>query len=355
MFSLDDELKLHVGVEVFLTFRGQVILDSKLAQVLRLVDERGSLLNACRSLGLSYSRIWDKIFRIESMLGVKLIEARRGGKGGGGTRLTDYAKKLLEYYSNAIERVRPCAELLGVVPVVERPLPDLVIMGSHDPLLEHLIGLARSKGLGDVKVYWTGSLGGLASIVLGEADIAGIHLYDPKEEIYNIPFIERFMLKGEVALIGGYRRELVFALRPGLRLSSIDEVFDGLASGKLVLANRNKGAGTRVFLEYLLSKRGIEFSKVKGFKTEFRTHFDVVRAVATGRADVCLSLSYITQVYKLETFHVAWEDFDYLIPIEKLDKSEVDFFIKLLKSSRKLILKYRGYGPTKYTGEIKFK
>jgi len=353
MSSSSTELDLQVGVEVFLTYRGQVILDSKLARVLGLVDRKGSLLNACRSLGLSYSRVWERIFKVESLLGLKLIEAKRGGRGGGGTRLTSHAKMLLQRYANAIDQVRPCAELLNVVPVTERPLPDLVVIGSHDPLLEHLIGIARSKGLEDVKVYWTGSVGGLASIVLGEADIAGIHLYDPKERVYNIPYIERFMLKNEVVLIGGYRRELVFVLRPGLQLNSIDEVFNGLANRELTIANRNKGAGTRVFLEHLLSEKNINPSRVKGFETEFRTHFDVIRAVAIGKADVCLSLKYIAQLYKLKTLHVTWEDFDYVIPINKLNKSEVNFFINLLKSSRELILKYDGYLPTEHTGKIK--
>lgn len=355
MFSSNNERDFQIGVEVFLTYRGKVILDSRLAPVLRLVDEKGSLLTACRSLGLSYSRVWERIFKIESLLGLKLIEARRGGKGGGGAKLTIHAKRFLQTYSDAIEKVRPCAELLSVVPVVERPSPDLVLMGSHDPLLEHLIGIARSKGLGDIKVYWTGSLGGLASIVLGEADIAGVHLYDSKERIYNIPYIERFMLKNEVVLISGYRRELVFVLRPGLELDSLNEVFDGLANGELVVANRNKGAGTRVFLENLLSERDINPLSVKGFETEFRTHFDVIRMVATGKADVCLSLKYIAQIYKLKTLHVTWEDFDYVIPLGKFDKSEVKFFISLLKSSKDLILKYQGYLPTENTGEVKFK
>ncbi|RLE51694.1 MAG: hypothetical protein DRJ26_05495, partial [Candidatus Methanomethylicota archaeon] len=120
--------EVRFGVEVFLLYRGEIILDSKLAEVLKLVDKRGSLLTACRSLGLSYSRIWERISKIENLLGLKLIEARRGGRGGGGTILTNNAKKLLKMYSDAVEKVRPCAELLSVVPVAEKPMPDLVIM-----------------------------------------------------------------------------------------------------------------------------------------------------------------------------------------------------------------------------------
>jgi len=296
-----------------------------------------------------------RISKVEGLLGLKLIDARRGGRGGGGARLTVHAKKLLQIYSNAIEKIRPCAELLSVISVAERPSPDLVVMGSHDPLLEHLIGIARSKGLSDVEVQWTGSIGGLASIFLGEADVAGLHLYDPERNCFNITYLDRFMLSGDVVLISGYERELVFALRPGLEVDDLNEVFSGLASGELSVANRNKGSGTRLFLEYLLRQRSVDLKVVKGFETEYTTHFDVVRAVATGRADVCLTLKYAARLYNLRSLHVTWEQFDFAIPLRKLNKPAVEVFLKVLKQSASFVSKYPGYYPAKNMGEIKYR
>ncbi|RLE54081.1 MAG: hypothetical protein DRJ26_02305, partial [Candidatus Methanomethylicota archaeon] len=194
-----------------------------------------------------------------------------------------------------------------------------------------------------------------ASIFLGEADITGLHLYDPEEKCYNTTYIDRFMLKGEVVLISGYMRELVFALRPGLDVNNLDEIFEGLASGRLTIANRNKGAGTRIFLEYLLKERGIEQRNVKGFETQFRTHFDIVRNVATAKADVTLTLKYAAQLYNLKTLHVAWEQFDFVIPVKKLNKPAVEVFLNILKESANFVRKYPGYMPSKGIGEIKYR
>ncbi len=345
-----------VKVEVILTHRGEEVLNSKLAQVLFLIDKLGSLLSACKSLGLPYSRVWEHISRVERMLGVKLVEAKRGGRGGGGTRLTDYGKALLRKYYSVVERIRPQIEFLGEVPIVEQlSHARLTVIGSHDPLLEYLIGLSRLRGVDDIEAYWTGSLGGLASMVLGEADIAGIHLYDPERKCYNKPYIERFLLRGQVVLIEGYLRELVFAFRPGLKFTSLSDLIAELSDGMLSIANRNRGSGTRLYLEYLLREWGINSSSIKGFETEFKTHFDTVREVAMGRADFCLTLKYLAQMYKLNYVHVAWEEFDYVVPVNRVNKREVEVFLEVLRGSSKLIEGFAGYRCTSSIGEVKFK
>jgi len=346
------EDEIEVKVEVILFYRGEPIIDSSLAEVLRLIKEKGSILAACRSLGLAYSRVWERIFKVEKILGVKLIEAKRGGRGGGGATLTPYANRLLEIYSSAVEKVRPCASLLGRVPIAEKPPPELVIMGSHDPLLEHLIGILRSKGLSDVEVHWTGSLGGLASILLREADVVGIHLFDPETSTYNKPFIKKFMLEREVMYVKGYERELVFALKPSLNINSLDEVIGRLSSGELIIANRIKGSGTRLFLENVLRMKGVDVSKIKGFETEYRTHFDVARAIAMGKADVGLTLRYVAELYRLSSIHVAWEKFDYVIPLDRRSKRSIQLFLETLRKINELAPHFPGYRVSEEVGKV---
>lgn len=346
------EKDIDIKVEVFLVYKGKPILDYKLAEILRLIGERGSILAACRSLGLPYSRVWERICSVERVLGIKLIEAKRGGRGGGGATLTSYARKLLELYSRAVERIKPCASLLKQTPTYEKPPPELAVIGSHDPLLEHLIGILRSKGLRDIEVQWVGSLGGLASIILGEADIAGIHLYDPDTEVYNKPYITKLPLEGEVVLVKGYERELVFALRPTLNINSVNEVIDMLASGKLTLANRIRHSGTRIYLNHLFKKYNVNTRNIKGYETEYRTHFDVASAVALGKADVCLTLKHIAKIYSLKTVHVIWEHYDFIIPRSKMKKHSVKLFLETLKNLRSIVRKPLGYKITEDTGEI---
>jgi len=79
------------------------------ALLLETIEETGSLQEAARRLGRSYRKAWGDIKRAEEGLGRPLVEKTRGGRDGGTTRLTLYARELLE----AWERYR--AEVLGQV------------------------------------------------------------------------------------------------------------------------------------------------------------------------------------------------------------------------------------------------
>ena len=346
---------IKAEIDVLLKLHGRTVLDSELAELLKVVDSKRSLSAACKVLGIPYASAWEKISRAESALGVKLIESRRGGKGGGGALLTNEAKDLLRTYDNITALIgRVCGELKPIPKptrvAIERS--ELVIIGSHDPLLERLIGYVRDKNVKSVEVSWVGSLGGLASLLLGEADIVGIHLYDVDSGTYNISYVKRFMLERDVVLADGYYRELVFAFRPGLNILDVEEVIKRLDEGRLKLANRNKGSGTRLYLDYLLRKMNVDVRRVKGYETEYKTHFETTGCVASGRADVCLTLRYTAEYYKLKHVHVAWEEYDFLISKEKIKSKSVKTFLTILKSSKNMINEYVGYKAKESIGRL---
>ena len=65
----------------------------------------------------------------------------------------------------------------------------LMIMGSHDPMLDLLAThlRARSAAARMVSVN-VGSIGGLVALRRGEAHAAGCHLFHPESASYNIPY-----------------------------------------------------------------------------------------------------------------------------------------------------------------------
>ncbi len=71
------------------------------AELLRAVDDAGSLNAAASTLGRSYSRAHDRLTDLEDAFGA-LVERQRGGSGGGGSALTDRARDLLA----AFDRLR---------------------------------------------------------------------------------------------------------------------------------------------------------------------------------------------------------------------------------------------------------
>jgi molybdate transport system regulatory protein len=85
---------------------GKLVLSDYRVRLLRLIDETGSLADAAKAMGLSYRRAWGKVKEIERNLGAKLLESAAGGPGGGGSQLTDDARRLVEQY----EQFRGSAE-----------------------------------------------------------------------------------------------------------------------------------------------------------------------------------------------------------------------------------------------------
>jgi molybdate transport repressor ModE-like protein len=64
------------------------VLGDKKCELLKAIDETGSLNDAMKKLGLTYRKTWDNLRKIEHELGFPLIKPTRGGAEGGNTVLT---------------------------------------------------------------------------------------------------------------------------------------------------------------------------------------------------------------------------------------------------------------------------
>ena len=92
--------------EPFIEIDGERI-DARDVEALYGIDEFGSMYRAAEELGRSYARIQQRVTELEETLG-PLVARQRGGKGGGGSTLTDGARDLLARF----ERLR--AEFSGL-------------------------------------------------------------------------------------------------------------------------------------------------------------------------------------------------------------------------------------------------
>ncbi len=66
--------------------------------LLERVEKLGSLSKACEDLNMSYSKGWSIIHNAEKLLNIKLLQTQIGGADGGGSHLTEDAKKLIKSY-----------------------------------------------------------------------------------------------------------------------------------------------------------------------------------------------------------------------------------------------------------------
>ena len=77
-------------------------------QILKLIDEKGSMKAACDELGYTYRRTWGNLKKIEQFFGFPLLEKQRGGSDGGRTLLTPEGKKLIaafDHFHSSIDAV----------------------------------------------------------------------------------------------------------------------------------------------------------------------------------------------------------------------------------------------------------
>jgi molybdate transport system regulatory protein len=67
--------------------------------LLARIDETGSITAAARAVGMSYKGAWEVIDAMNNLADEPLVVRVTGGKGGGGTRLTERGKRLVEAFA----------------------------------------------------------------------------------------------------------------------------------------------------------------------------------------------------------------------------------------------------------------
>lgn len=222
---------------------------------------------------------------------------------------------------------------------------SLVSIGSHDLIMD-VIGDMHSLTSSHV-----GSLGGIMAIKRGECHIAPIHLLDMETGEYNISYVKKYFPNEKMALIKGVQRQQGFIVQKGNPMNI--KGFKDLVENEVVYVNRQKGAGTRVLLDYHLGLNNIDSSKIRGYERELNTHMSVAAAVKTGSATTGLGVYSAAKAMDLDFVEVAFEDYDFLIKCDLLEDERIKKFIQIIKSAefKDILRSLGGYG-FRNTGEI---
>lgn len=89
------ELSSNLTLEVF----NQPFLLEKRIELLFAIDKTGSISKAAKEVPMSYKSAWDAIDNMNNLSPYPIVERETGGKGGGGTHLTQYGKNLIKTYT----------------------------------------------------------------------------------------------------------------------------------------------------------------------------------------------------------------------------------------------------------------
>ena len=79
-------------------------------RLLKIISETGSVRDACNEMGLSYSKAWKILNRMENEMGCKVIIRSRGGAEGGHSTVTEFGKRYLKSYEEYNESVQAFAK-----------------------------------------------------------------------------------------------------------------------------------------------------------------------------------------------------------------------------------------------------
>lgn len=85
--------ELHMRLE-----QEEPFFSARLKLLLYLIADTQNMRIACTYSGIAHSKAWDMINRLEQNLGYSVVERQRGGKSGGGTRLTKQGEEFLTAY-----------------------------------------------------------------------------------------------------------------------------------------------------------------------------------------------------------------------------------------------------------------
>lgn len=189
----------------------------------------------------------------------------------------------------------------------------IFVIGSHDLTLDLLAQFLNTKQrrLTSANV---GSLGGLVALRRHEAHLAGSHLLDPVSGEYNLSYLKQYLPEIPVKVIALVNRQQGLIVRKG-NPRGIRDLFD-LTREDVTFVNRQRGAGTRVLLDYHLDNLGIAIESVRGYAQEEYTHLTVAAAIASGRADCGMGIAAAADALEMEFIPLFEERYDLIVPEE---------------------------------------
>ena len=194
----------------------------------------------------------------------------------------------------------------------------IVAIGSHDLILDLAASELRTKDLAVTLASGNvGSMGGLIALRDGLCHLAGSHLLEPDTGAYTLPYVDRLLADRQTAVVRLVHREqgLIVAAGNPLGLRGVAD----LAQPGLRYVNRQRGAGTRVLLDYELAREQIEPTTITGYAREEPTHLAVAAAIAAGRADCGLGVRAAARAFELGFVPVTREPYDLVLEQDTLE------------------------------------
>lgn len=115
--------RLHAELWIKLKLPGVGQIGPGKIDLLKKIDEHGSIAAAARAMGMSYRRAWLLVDELNKLFIKPVVKKRLGGSTQGGASLTSFARQLVQRYDALVERSieTNCEHLAEIAKCVRRP------------------------------------------------------------------------------------------------------------------------------------------------------------------------------------------------------------------------------------------
>jgi putative molybdopterin biosynthesis protein len=307
----------------------KLLADSRRMDILRLLmASPATLTQLAHALQQSPAWIRHHILTLEAAGLVEVSEIRK-------------TKRVTEKYY----RARADGLLLQEIILPKTGKPTVIFSGSHDLALEGIAEHLQEHVL--MLSLPVGSLDGLVNLRQGLCQISGAHLLDENGE-YNTPFVRHLFPDRAVEVITLAHRTQGLMFAAG-NPKGVKKLAD-LSRPDIRFVNRNRGSGTRLWLDAGLQKGKIPVGKINGYEKVVSTHSEAATLIELGKVDAALGLQAAAHQHGLDFIPLFEERYDLVLPPEQ--EKTLTPLLEYIQTSefRKSLLSLTGYN-TAHSGE----
>jgi len=300
-------------------------------QVLTAVDEQKNLRRACRKINVSYRHAWGLIRHASMALGAPLLHSVRGQ----GATLSPLGERLVWANKRVSARLSPALEDLAseleaeIRQAIASPSSAIRVHASHSFAMDALRDTIRDQNF-PMEFRNCGSENALASLSHARCDIAGFHM--PTGDLAPAVLESwRTWLRPRAHVLINFvarRQGIVIAAGNPKHIVSLSD----LTRSGVRFVNRQQGSGTRLLLDLMLKRDGIDCRQIAGFDNVEFTHAAVGAYIASGMADAGLADETAASLFGLNFLPLLEERYFLACHTDALESRPIKFVREVLRT-----------------------
>jgi len=298
---------------------GQQLPMTDLFLLLDAIERVGHIAGAGKHCGMSYRHAWGVLRRAESIMGTALLTTHRRR----GSQLTHLGQQWLAAYRKAVDHLSYVQEdaALGFSDVLARlqadpNLPRLRLCASYGFAVEAMVRTADTLGL-MLELHYRTATEALMALSRNECDLAGFQVPAGAYQADMLAHYRRWLDADKYCLIYLAQRDMGLFVKPG-NPKGIHGIRD-LTAPDVRFVNLPPGSSTRLLLEAMMAREGLQAQQIHGYASSEFTHMAVAAHIASGMADAGMGVRTAAQRCGLDFIFLTRERYFFAVRTDRLD------------------------------------